>query len=85
MLVIRRRAGESVLIGDEVEVRVTEIGPTRVKLCILAPKEVLIMRKEVKLTREENVAAARQLNPAELVEFAARLRRETAWRAETEE
>jgi carbon storage regulator len=77
MLVIRRRAGESVLIGDEVEVRVTEIGPTRVKLCILAPKEVVILRKEVKLTREENVAAARELNPEELMEIAARLRAET--------
>ncbi len=77
MLVIRRRAGESVLIGDEVEVRVTEIGPTRVKLCILAPKEIVILRKEVKLTREENVAAARELNPEELMQIAARLRAET--------
>jgi carbon storage regulator len=74
MLVIRRRAGESVLIGDEVEVRVTEIGPTRVKLCILAPKEVVILRKEVKLTREENVAAARETPPGRLIEIAARFR-----------
>lgn len=73
MLVIRRRAGESVLIGDEVEVRVTEIGPTRVKLCILAPKDVVILRKEVKLTREENVAAAREA-PADLIGLAARFR-----------
>jgi carbon storage regulator len=76
MLVIRRRAGESVLIGDEVEVRVTEIGPTRVKLCILAPKEVLIVRKEVKLTREENMAAAREMPSGELIEIAARFRAE---------
>jgi carbon storage regulator len=76
MLVIRRRAGESVLIGDDVEVRVTEIGATRVKLCILAPKEVLIARKEVQLTREENIAAARPLDPAELIDLATRLRRE---------
>lgn len=76
MLVIRRRAGESVLIGDDVEVRVTEIGPTRVKLCILAPKEVLIVRKEVQLTREENIAAGRPLDPAELMGFATRLRLE---------
>ncbi len=78
MLVIRRRAGESVLIGDDVEVRVTEIGPTRVKLCILAPKEVVIVRKEVRLTREENMAAARQLDPAALIEIAAKLREQAA-------
>ncbi|HOL69836.1 MAG TPA: carbon storage regulator [Bryobacteraceae bacterium] len=73
MLVIRRRAGESVLIGDEVEVRVTEIGSTRVKLCILAPKDVVVLRKEVKLTREANVAAAREA-PADLTGLAARFR-----------
>jgi len=74
MLVIRRRAGESVVIGDDVEILVTEIGPTRVKLCISAPREVPIMRKEVKLTREENVAAARELPAGRLVEVASKLR-----------
>ena len=74
MLVIRRRAGESVLIGVDVEIQVTEIGPTRVKLCITAPKEVVVMRKEVKLTREENVAAGRELPAGRLIEIAAQLR-----------
>lgn len=73
MLVIRRRAGESVLIGDNVEIQVTEIGPTRVKLCITAPREVVVMRKEVKLTREENLAAGRELPAGRLIEIAARL------------
>jgi carbon storage regulator len=74
MLVIRRRAGESVLIGDDVEIQVTEIGLTRVKLCITAPKDVVVMRKEVKLTREENVAAGRELPAGRLIEIAAKLR-----------
>jgi len=73
MLVIRRRAGESVLIGDEIEVQVTEIGPTRVKLCIRAPKEVLVVRKEIKLTREENLAAAQELQLESVVELARRI------------
>jgi carbon storage regulator len=73
MLVIRRRAGESVLIGDEIEVQVTEIGPTRVKLCIRAPKEVLVMRKEIKLTREENLAAAQELQLESVMELARRI------------
>ncbi|MGE5645442.1 MAG: carbon storage regulator [Acidobacteriota bacterium] len=58
MLVIRRRPGESIVIGDGIEVQVEEIGPTRVKLCITAPKEVAVMRKEVRLTRDSNLAAA---------------------------
>ncbi len=74
MLVIRRRAGESILIGDDIEIQVTDIGPSRVKLCISAPKEVPVLRKEVKLTREENLAAARELPPGQLIEVAARLR-----------
>jgi carbon storage regulator len=74
MLVIRRRAGQSVLIGEEVEVQVTEIGPSRVKLCISAPKEITVLRKEVKLTREENLAAARAMPEGALIEFAAKLR-----------
>ena len=62
MLVIRRRAGESILIGDDIEVQVTEIGPNRVKLCISAPKEVPVLRKEVALTRDANLAATNAVN-----------------------
>jgi carbon storage regulator len=58
MLVIRRRPGEAIVIGEEIEVQVTEIGPNRVKLCITAPREVAVLRKEVRLTREANLAAA---------------------------
>lgn len=58
MLIIRRRLGESIVIGDDIEVQVAEIGPTRVKLCITAPKEVAVTRKEVRLTRDTNRAAA---------------------------
>jgi carbon storage regulator len=75
MLVIRRRPGESVLIGGDVEVEVIDIGLTRVKLGITAPKEIVVLRKEVRLTREENLAAARGLAPEKLVELAARFRR----------
>jgi len=62
MLVLRRRAGDSLLIGD-VEVEILEITPTRVKLGILAPDTVSIVRKEVQLTREQNVTAAKRVDP----------------------
>jgi carbon storage regulator len=58
MLVIWRRAGESILVGDSVDVEVLEMRPHRVKLGIVAPDAITIIRKETKLTRDENVTAA---------------------------
>jgi carbon storage regulator len=56
---MRRRAGETILIDETIEIQVLEICGTRVKLGIVAPDSVLIQRKEIKITREENIAAAR--------------------------
>ena len=63
MLVMRRRAGESLLIGDDIEIEILEVGPTRVKLGIVAPASRTIIRKEVILTRSENLTAARNTSP----------------------
>ena len=60
---IRRRAGEAFLIGDEVEVEILELGPTQVKLGIRAPKQILILRKEIKVTGTQNRIAAGELTP----------------------
>jgi carbon storage regulator len=59
MLVIRRRAGESLLIGDDVEIEVLDVTPSQVKLGIRAPKSIVVMRKEVQITREQNLQASR--------------------------
>jgi carbon storage regulator len=64
MLVIRRRAGESVTIGADVEVEILEIAGSQVKIGIRAPREVLVMRKEVRWTCAENRAASRPAPPA---------------------
>jgi carbon storage regulator len=74
MLVVRRRAGQSVLIGDDIEIQITEIGPTKVTLGIKAPKTVAVMRAEVKLTREQNAAAAEAVPPDSLAKLASALR-----------
>ena len=58
MLVMRRRAGESFVIGDSVEVEILEIAGSRVKLGIVAPQSVDIVRKETQITRNENLTAA---------------------------
>ena len=61
MLVIRRRAGESILIAGDIEIEVLETSPTRVKLGIRAPKEIDVVRKEVGLIAGENLSAAREI------------------------
>ncbi len=58
MLVIRRRVGQTILIGDGIEIKVLEAGPNRVKLGISAPGDVAVQRPEALLTRDENVTAA---------------------------
>lgn len=58
MLMMARRQGETILIGDDIEVVIAHIGRTRVKVGIRAPREMVVMAREVKLVRDENVAAA---------------------------
>ncbi len=58
MLVIRRRAGESLMIGDNVEVEILEIESSQVKIGIRAPREVAVLRKEIHLTAEQNRSAS---------------------------
>ena len=60
MLVVRRKVGESIVIGigEGIEIEILEAGPNRVKLGVIAPKHVSVFRKEVELTREANLLAA---------------------------
>ncbi len=58
MLMMARRAGETILIGDDVEIVIAHIGRTRVKVGIRAPRSMPVMAREVKLVGEENRAAA---------------------------
>jgi carbon storage regulator len=62
MLVIRRRAGQSLLIGESIEIEIIEVASTKVKLGIRAPKEIPVLRKEIKMTQEENQIAAKGLS-----------------------
>ncbi|WP_432504453.1 carbon storage regulator CsrA [Kineococcus arenarius] len=59
MLVLTRKAGESVVIGDEVVVRVLEVRGDVVRVGIEAPREVQVHRQEVyDAVREANLASA---------------------------
>jgi carbon storage regulator len=58
MLMMSRRAGETILIGDRIEIVIAHIGRSRVKVGIRAPRDTPVIARELKLVREENRAAA---------------------------
>jgi carbon storage regulator len=47
MLVLTRKPGQSIMIGDGVEVQVLSVAGEKVRLGITAPREVAIFRNEV--------------------------------------
>lgn len=58
MLVISRKVSESILIGDNIEIVISEISGDRAKICINAPKEIPIVRKELIETQSLNKEAS---------------------------
>jgi carbon storage regulator len=59
MLIITRRPGEKVMVGDDVVVHVLEVAGNSVRIGIEAPPSVPVYREEIwNAVREENRAAA---------------------------
>ncbi len=46
MLILTRRSGEAILIGDDIEILVKEVGRNHVRIGINAPRSVTIRRVE---------------------------------------
>lgn len=61
MLVLRRKPGESVLIGDGIEVQILGVEGDTVKLGFSAPPDIQILRKElVESILQENLEAGKR-------------------------
>lgn len=58
MLILRRKAGESVILGDDIKITVVECGSEGVRLAIDAPKDVQILREELAEATKANKEAA---------------------------
>ena len=66
MLVLSRKVGEKLRIGDEIEVVVVEVKGDTVRLGLKAPKGVTIYREEIyQAIQAENRAAAETRAKAE--------------------
>ncbi len=59
MLIITRRQGEKIMLGDDIVVHVMEIVGNSVRVGIQAPRSVPVYREEIwNAVRDENRAAA---------------------------
>jgi len=59
MLVLSRQRDETVVIGDDIEVKIVDIRGDKVRLGITAPPHISVHRKEVyEAIQKENQAAA---------------------------
>lgn len=58
MLVLSRKKDESIMIGDQIELKILSIDGDQVKLGIVAPKNIKVFRSEVyKSIQDQNKEA----------------------------
>lgn len=58
MLVLSRKVGERILLGEDIVISVVRIGPNTVKIGIDAPKDMNIVREELCLDLAQATSAA---------------------------
>ena len=62
MLIITRKKGESLMIGDDIEITISKIDDGSIKLGIKAPKNISILRKELYEQIEKENKEATKIN-----------------------
>lgn len=71
MLVLSRKSGQSIQIGDNITIRITRVGGNQVRLGIEAPMEVAIRRGELQLNNAELADSVADSASASKVDVAA--------------
>lgn len=61
MLILTRRVGETLMIGDNVTVTVLGVKGNQVRIGINAPKAMRVDREEIHVKRQKSEAASRRL------------------------
>lgn len=71
MLILRRKAGESLQIGEEVKITVMDVYEGGVRLAIDAPRRITVLRTELLQAADANKAsvAGGDASPGELLEL----------------
>jgi len=65
MLVLSRKKGQSIMIGNDIEISIIDIQGEQVRIGINAPRNVTVHRKEVfeEIIKENREAALVSVNP----------------------
>ena len=74
MLVLTRRPGENIRIGQDIVITVLKVGPGQVKIGVEAPPDVIVHREEIFERIQEANRRARGLSPEALTDAARALR-----------
>ena len=64
MLVVTRKIEESIIIADNIEIVVLEVGKDRVKLGVTAPKDIKIIRNELRKAQDANLESSMAVSKA---------------------
>ena len=78
MLILTRKSGEGLFIGDDIRITILEIRGKQIRLGIEAPTSVVVLREEIyRRIQEENLqaAGARDIDVSEIAQL---------WRQEQE-
>jgi len=72
MLILTRRVGETVMIGNEVTVTVLGVKGNQVRIGVNAPKDVAVHREEIyeRIKREEERDSHSDVPPAKIIDDA---------------
>lgn len=69
-MILQRKAGESLFIGEDIQITVLSSEAGRVRLAIEAPRETTILRSELRKAMDTNQAAAKEeASPLALLEL----------------
>ncbi|MCG8633722.1 MAG: carbon storage regulator CsrA [Desulfobacterales bacterium] len=60
MLILTRKVGESIVIGDDIVIKVVETGKNNIRIGIDAPREITVLRQEVyESIQQENILSSK--------------------------
>lgn len=71
MLVLTRKVGETICIGDDIEVVITEIAKNAIRIGVKAPKDTPVYRKEVydRILKENKAASGVNVDNKQLADL----------------